>query len=61
VDVRHLADSALFEKDKVQQRLAVQQRIREQAVQQYVQNLRMNASITDKRKEIQAAQRQPTS
>jgi hypothetical protein len=45
----------------VQQRLAVQQRIREQGVQQYVQNLRMNASITDKRKEIQAAQRQPTS
>ncbi len=61
VDARHLADSAAFEKDKVQQRLQVQQRIREQAVQQYVQNLRMNASITDKRKEIQAAQRQPTS
>jgi peptidyl-prolyl cis-trans isomerase D len=61
VDVRHFADSAAFEKDKTQQRLQAQQRIREQAVQMYVQNLRQNASITDKRKEIQAAQRQPTS
>jgi peptidyl-prolyl cis-trans isomerase D len=61
VDVRTLADSAAFEKNKVQQRLQAQQRIREQAVQQYVQNLRENASITDKRKDIQAAQRQPAS
>ncbi len=59
VDVRTLADSAAFEKNKVQQRLQAQQRIREQAVQQYVQNLRENASITDKRKDIQRRSASP--
>ncbi|HTG53864.1 MAG TPA: hypothetical protein VL980_03400, partial [Gemmatimonadaceae bacterium] len=58
VDTRTPADSLAWEKQKPLQRSQVEQRIREQMVQQYVQNLRQNATIVDNRKAIQAASRQ---
>jgi len=57
VDSRSLADSMLWDKQKALQRSQVEQRIREQMVQQYVQNLRQNAKIVDNRKALQAATR----
>ena len=57
VDTRTLADSLAWDKQKALQRNQVEQRIREQMVQQYVQNLRQNAKIVDNRKALQAATR----
>jgi peptidyl-prolyl cis-trans isomerase D len=61
VDVRHLADSVIWDKQKALQRDQVQQSIRQRAIQQYIQNLRENAKIDDNRKQLLYAQRQPTS
>ncbi len=62
VNVRHVADSALWEKQKPLQRDQMQQRMREATVQQYMAGLRQDAKIVDNRKKIQAdARRQPTS
>jgi len=61
VDARHLADSAAWEKQKPLQRDQVQQRIREQLLQQYLENLRVNATILDNRKALEEANRQATS
>ena len=60
VDVRHLADSTAWEKQKPLQRDQVQQRIQQQVIQIFIENLRMNAKIVDNRKSIAAAARAPT-
>lgn len=57
VDTRNLADSLAWEKQKPQQRGQVEQRIREQMVQQFEQNLRATAKIVDNRKALEAATR----
>ncbi len=58
VDERKLTDKAAWEKEKVAQRQTVLQQLRQQRVRDFLQNLRDNAKITDRRKEIEAAQRQ---
>jgi parvulin-like peptidyl-prolyl isomerase len=57
VDSRKLTDKAEFEKQKAAQRASVTQQLRQQRVRDYLQNLRDNAKIVDRRKEIEAAQR----
>ena len=57
VDVRHTADSTIWAKQLPLQRDQATQRIREQMVRQYLENLRQNAKIVDNRKAIQAATR----
>ena len=58
VDQRVLKDRAEWEKTKATQRGQVTQQLRQQRVRDFLQNLRDNAKITDRRKEIEAAQRQ---
>ncbi|HXV16285.1 MAG TPA: peptidyl-prolyl cis-trans isomerase, partial [Gemmatimonadaceae bacterium] len=58
VDQRVLKDKAEFEKQKAAQREIVTQQLRQQRVRDFLQNLRDNAKIVDRRKEIEAAQRQ---
>ena len=58
VDERKLTDKAAWEKEKAAQRQTVLQQLRQQRVRDFLQNLRDNAKITDRRKEIEAAQRQ---
>ena len=58
VDSRKMTDKAEFEKQKATQRASVTQQLRQQRVRDYLQNLRDNAKIVDRRKEIEAAQRQ---
>ncbi|MEO8576716.1 MAG: peptidyl-prolyl cis-trans isomerase [Gemmatimonadales bacterium] len=58
VDQRVLQDRTQWEKTKVAQRAQVTQQLRQQRVRDFLQNLRDNAKITDRRKEIEAAQRQ---
>lgn len=60
VDVRHGADSVIWDKQKSVQRDQVTQRVREGLVRQFLQNLRENATIVDNRHAIQAAARQVT-
>jgi peptidyl-prolyl cis-trans isomerase D len=58
VDQRVLQDKATWEKGKLSQRADVVQQLRQQRVRDFLQNLREGAKITDRRKEIEAAQRQ---
>jgi peptidyl-prolyl cis-trans isomerase D len=58
VDQRTLTDKAAWEKEKAAQRQTVLQQLRQQRVRDFLQNLRDNAKITDRRKDIEAAQRQ---
>ena len=58
VDRRVLKDKASWEKEKDAQRQTVLQQLRQQRVRDFLQNLRDNAKIVDRRKEIEAAQRQ---
>ena len=58
VDQRVLKDKSEFEKQKAAQRDVVTQQLRQQRVRDFLQNLRDNAKIVDRRKEIEAAQRQ---
>lgn len=58
VDQRVLKEKSEFEKQKAAQRDVVTQQLRQQRVRDFLQNLRDNAKIVDRRKEIEAAQRQ---
>lgn len=58
VDSRKLTERAEWEKEKVTQRASVTQQLRQQRVRDFLQNLRDNATVVDRRKEIEAAQRQ---
>ena len=58
VDQRVLKERSEFEKQKAAQRDVVTQQLRQQRVRDFLQNLRDNAKIVDRRKEIEAAQRQ---
>ena len=57
VDFRVLKDRAEWEKQKDVQRTTVVQQLRQARVRDFLSNLRENAKIEDKRKEIEAAQR----
>jgi peptidyl-prolyl cis-trans isomerase D len=61
VDKRVLADRAAWEKQKDTQRQQIVQALREQAVRDFVQDLRTTAKITDNRKQIEAANRKAAS
>jgi peptidyl-prolyl cis-trans isomerase D len=61
VDRRTLSDSAAFEKQKVEQRQQMLERIRQQRVQQYVAALRDAAKIEDNRRLVKQNARQATS
>ena len=58
VDRRVQQDRAQWEKEKAAQRAQVTQQLRQQKVRDFLQNLRDAAKITDRRKEIESAQRQ---
>jgi len=58
VDSRSVQDRAQWEKIKPAQRAQVTQQLRQQRVRDFLQNLRDAAKISDRRKEIEAAQRQ---
>jgi len=58
VDTRVLHEKSEWEKQKVAQRAQVLQQLRQQRVRDFLQNLRDNSKITDRRKEIEAANRQ---
>ena len=58
VDQRVLKDRAEWEKQKDAQRQTVLAQLRQQRVRDFLQNLRDNAKIVDRRQEIEAAQRQ---
>ncbi|HEX5436320.1 MAG TPA: peptidyl-prolyl cis-trans isomerase, partial [Gemmatimonadaceae bacterium] len=57
VDRRVPADSAAWEKQKKTQRDTLLQQLRQQRVQAFLVSLRQNATIVDKRKEIEQATR----
>jgi peptidyl-prolyl cis-trans isomerase D len=57
VDQRVLSDKSTWEKQKAVQRAQVTSSLREQRVREFLTNLRENAKITDRRKEIEAANR----
>lgn len=61
VDRRTDADRAVFEKQKIEQRQQMLQRVREQRVQQYVSALRDAAKIQDDRRLVKQEARQATS
>ena len=58
VNKRTTVSKADWEKQKATQRTSVTQQLRQQRVRDFLQNLRDNAKIVDKRKEIEAANRQ---
>jgi peptidyl-prolyl cis-trans isomerase D len=58
VDQRVIKEKTEWEKQKDAQRQTVLQQLRQQRVRDFLQNLRDNAKIVDRRKEIEAAQRQ---
>jgi peptidyl-prolyl cis-trans isomerase D len=58
VDQRVLKEKSEWEKQKDAQRASVLQQLRQQRVRDFMTNLRDNAKIVDKRKEIEASQRQ---
>jgi peptidyl-prolyl cis-trans isomerase D len=58
VDQRVLQDKAEWEKIKAVQRAQVTQQLKQQRVREFLQNLRDNAKVKDRRKEIEAANRQ---
>jgi parvulin-like peptidyl-prolyl isomerase len=57
VDKRVMADRAAWEKQKDAQRQQIVQALREQAVRDFIEDLRTTAKIDDHRKEIEAANR----
>jgi hypothetical protein len=57
VDQRVLSDKAPWEKQKAVQRAQVTGSLREQRVRDFLTNLRENAKVVDRRKEIEAANR----
>ena len=59
VDSRGVADSATWAKQKDVQRVQVLSQLRQQRVREFLTNLRANANIADRRKEVDAANRQP--
>ena len=58
VDQRVLKDKSEWEKQKDAQRATILQQLRQQRVRDFLTNLRENAKIEDKRKEVEASQRQ---
>jgi peptidyl-prolyl cis-trans isomerase D len=58
VDSRVVADSATWAKQKDVQRAQVLSQLRQQRVREFLTNLRANANIADRRKEVEAANRQ---
>ncbi|HKY97519.1 MAG TPA: peptidyl-prolyl cis-trans isomerase [Gemmatimonadaceae bacterium] len=58
VDQRVLKEKSEWEKQKDAQRATVLQQLRQQRVRDFLTNLRDNAKIVDKRKEVEASQRQ---
>ena len=58
VDSRVVADSASWAKQKDVQRTQVLGQLRQQRVREFLTNLRANADIVDRRKEVEAANRQ---
>ena len=58
VDQRVLQDRAQWEKIKDTQRVQVTQQLKQQRVREFLTNLRESAKVTDRRKEIEAANRQ---
>ena len=58
VDKRTMTDRAAWEKQKDEQRKTVLGQLRQQRVRDFLQNLRDNAKIVDRRNEIESAQRQ---
>jgi peptidyl-prolyl cis-trans isomerase D len=58
VDQRVAQDRSEWEKVKTVQRAQVTQQLRQQRVREFLQNLRETAKVKDRRKEIEAAQRQ---
>lgn len=61
VDRRTEADRKTWEAQKETQRQQAMQAMQQARIQEFMQSLRQNAKITDRRKEIQAAQRQSNS
>jgi peptidyl-prolyl cis-trans isomerase D len=61
VDKRTETSRTVWEAQKTQQRQALMQQQREQAIQMYLANLRDAAKIVDNRKEVEAAGRQQSS
>jgi peptidyl-prolyl cis-trans isomerase D len=58
VDQRVLKDRSEWEKQKAEQRATVIEQLRQQRVRDFLKNLRDNAKVVDRRKEIEASQRQ---
>jgi peptidyl-prolyl cis-trans isomerase D len=58
VDQRVIKERSEWEKQKVAQRAEVTDQLRQQKIRDFLQNLRDNAKITDRRKEVEAANRQ---
>ncbi len=58
VDQRSVADRAEWEKGKVAQRAQVTSQLRQQRVRDFLTNLRESAEVTDRRREIETANRQ---
>jgi len=54
VDARHPSDKATFEAQKTALRARRLQTLRQQRLQMYLEDLRKSATITDKRKDINA-------
>jgi len=60
VDQRVLKERSEWEAQKAVQRMQVVDQLKQQKVRDFLQNLRDNAKIVDKRKEVEAANRQVT-
>jgi len=58
VDQRVMQDRSVWEKTKETQRAQLTNQLRQQKVRDFLQNLRENAKVTDRRKEIESANRQ---
>ena len=61
MDSRTEADRKAWEAQKEDQRRQAMQAMQQARIQEFVRNLRDNAKITDRRKEIDAAQRRSNS
>jgi len=58
VDSRVVSDSAAWAQQKDVQRGQVMNQVRQQRVREFLTNLRANAKIEDRRKEVEVANRQ---
>ena len=58
VDKRVMTDKAEWEKQKAVQRAQVTDQLKQQKIRDFLQNLREQAKVVDKRKEVEAANRQ---